>query len=281
MPNKGKSPAHAFALTSLAMKQRLLTLLLALTSLGASAQILTPADTTADTDRNLLRAALKGWHVQLGAGFNVGGTTPLPLPREIRAIRGYSPELNISLQGAVQKDFTGSFWGLLLGVRLEGKGMRTRARVKNYHMEAVNADGTGKVVGAWTGSVKTQVANNYITFPLLATYRASQRWQLAAGPYFSYMTKGEFSGEAYDGYIRNEDPTGEKTYVTSATYDFSSSLRRFAWGLEAGASYRAYRHLCVSASLQWGLNGIFHNNFQSVTFDLYPVYGNLGFTYLF
>ena len=36
-----------------------------------------------ETDFNLLRAAIKGWHVRLAAGFNIGGTSPLPLPREI------------------------------------------------------------------------------------------------------------------------------------------------------------------------------------------------------
>lgn len=39
-----------------------------------------------ETDKNLLKAALKGWHVRLGAGLSMGGTSPLPLPAEIRKI---------------------------------------------------------------------------------------------------------------------------------------------------------------------------------------------------
>lgn len=102
-----------------------------------------------------------------------------------------------------------------------------------------------------------------------------------AGPYFSYMFNGSFTGEAYDGYIRDQNPTGEKAEVSRATYDFSSSLRHFSWGVQAGGEFQAYKHLTVFANLQWGLNGIFPDNFESVTFALYPIYATVGFAYLF
>lgn len=234
-----------------------------------------------DTDRNLISAALKGWHVRLGAGFNVGGTAPLPLPREIRAIEGYRPRLNIAIEGTAHKRIGETPWGVIVGLRLEEKGMTTHAKVKNYHMEAMNADGSGEVRGAWTGKVKTHVANSYITLPVLATYAIGSRWQVQAGPYFSYRTDGEFTGEAYDGYIRDIDPTGEKHDVSSATFDFSGHMRRFHWGVQAGGEFRAYRHLIVALNLQWGMNGIFPTGFESVTFPLYPIYATVGFNYLF
>lgn len=234
-----------------------------------------------ETDFNLLRAALKGWHVRLAAGFNLGGTSPLPLPREIRGIDSYNPTMNISVEGGAHKRFEHSNWGMMVGVRFETKGMKTDATVKNYHMEAVNEDGSGKVVGAWTGGVRTKVRNNYLTFPILATYSLGKRWQVSAGPYVSWMFDGEFSGEAHDGYIRDIDPTGTKAEVSRAIYDFSSDLRRFHWGLQAGGEFRAYKHLSVMLNLQWGLNGIFPSDFESVTFDLYPIYATLGFSYVF
>lgn len=234
-----------------------------------------------DTDNNLIRAALKGWHVRVGAGINIGGTSPLPLPREIRAIEGYRPHLNIALEGMAMKSFNHSPWGLAVGLRFEQKGMETKARVKNYHMEAVNEDGSGRINGAWTGHVKTKVDNTYFTVPILATYRLSDRWSLAAGPYFSLRTSGEFSGEAYDGYIRDIDPRGEKAEVSRATYDFTTDLRKFAWGVQVGGEFRAYKHLAVTANLQWGLNGIFPADYESVTFTLYPIYATVGFAYVF
>lgn len=249
---------------------------------------------TDDTDENLLRAAVRGWHVRVGAGFNLGGTSPLPLPAEIRAIDGFNPGLHIALEGAMQKQFGATPWGIQLGVRLESKGMSTDATVKNYYMEAKEADG-GEIKGAFTGHVKTSVNNRYLTFPILGVYKINERWSLSAGPYLSWMFDGSFSGEAYgkeiknelgesigvDAYIRDQNPTGEKTEVTSATYDFSGNLRKFHYGVQVGGEFKAYKHLSAFVNLQWGLNGIFPSDFSSVTFSLYPVYGTLGFNYLF
>lgn len=261
------------------MKNKILLLLVAALCCNTGTAA-TPDSDNGKID-NLLRAAIKGWHIRLGAGFNLGGTAPMPLPAEIRSIEGYNPGMNIAIEGAVQKQFDASKWGMALGVRLEKKGMTTDAYTKNYHMEAVNADGSGAIRGAWTGYVKTSVDNSYLTFPVLATYQLSERWQLSGGPYVSWMFDGKFNGEAYNGYIRDLNPTGEKVEVSRATYDFSDNLRRFHWGVQAGGEFKAYKHLTVYANLQWGLNGIFPDDFHSVTFELYPIYATIGFNYLF
>lgn len=260
------------------MRRIYIALFIALTAIGASAQT---KKEVSDTDKNLISAALKGWHIRLSAGYNLGGTAPLPLPREIRGIESYNPGLNLAIEGTVEKMFGKGDWGLRWGIRLESKGMTTKADTKNYHMEAWNTDGSGQVVGAFTGKVKTSVKNTYVTLPLLAVYRINERWNLSAGAYASYLLDGEFTGEAYDGYIRDQNPTGEKAEVTRAMYDFSNDLLKFNWGLQAGGEFRAYKHLAVFANLQWSINGIFNSDFGSVTFPLYPIYGTLGFTYLF
>lgn len=237
-------------------------------------------DTQEKEHKGLLRSALVGLNYKIKAGFNIGGTSPLPLPREIREIRSYNPTLAIAIEGDVCKRFDHSKWGMLIGLRLETKGMKTDARVKNYHME-MTADDGGYMTGAWTGYVKTKVRNTYLSFPVLATCQVSKRWEVRFGPYFSYVMDRDFSGSAYDGYLRNIDPTGEKAYVTNATYDFSDDLRRFQWGLQLGGEWRAYKHLSLYADIEWGLNSIFPKGFESVTFDMYPIYANLGFAYVF
>ena len=274
------------------MKRILFLLCLAMGLMNATAQT---GSENKDHDFNLLKAALKGWHVRLGAGFNLGGTSPMPLPRSIRAIDGYDPNLCIAIEGAAEKKFEGSDFGLQIGIRLENKGMSTDATVKNYNMEAVNADGSGEIIGAFTGHVKTDVDNRYLSFPVLCTYDINKRWRVSIGPYFAWMFDGKFTGEAYgkdilnadgikigtDAYIRDQNPTGEKAEVTRATYDFSNDLRKFHWGIQAGGEFKAYKHLSINLNLQWGLNSIFPSDFGSVTFALYPVYGTLGFNYLF
>ena len=87
-----------------------------------------------------------------------------------------------------------------------------------------------------------------------------------------------------DGYLREDNPTGPKVEFTDnkvATYDFSNDLRHFQWGLQAGAGWRAFKHLNIYADLTWGLNNIFKNDFHTITFAMYPIYLNIGFGYAF
>lgn len=232
----------------------------------------------------LVRSTLKGLEYRIKAGVNIGGTSPLPLPAEIREINSYRPGAQLAIEGNIIKWFDrNQKWGGLFGIRLENKGMKTDARVKNYYMVMDSYDGEvlGHVEGNWTGNVKTNVKNSYITLPFQVIYKVSPRWDLKFGPYISILTNGDFSGVAYDGYIREGDPTGTKANVTEATYDFSGDLRKFQWGLDAGAEWRAYKHLSVYADLTWGLNSIFPGDFESISFKMYNVYLNFGFGYVF
>ena len=55
-------------------------------------------DTIRDSsnDRNIILAALKGWQVAVGAGLEMGGASPVPMPRSIRKINSFNPLLNLS-----------------------------------------------------------------------------------------------------------------------------------------------------------------------------------------
>lgn len=232
-----------------------------------------------DNDINIVDATQKGWQIRIGAGYLIGGTAPMPLPVEIRGINGFNPGLNLSLEGSVQKNFNNTNWGLQFGVRFDTKGMTTDANVKNYHM-VMKAD-DAEVTGVFTGNVKTHVNNTYVSIPVQATYSINERWTVGAGLYASYLLKGVFDGEAYDGYLRDQDPTGPRTDVSSALYEFSTDLQKFHWGIQAGGEYKIYTHLAVFANLQWGMNGIFPKGYSCVPFALTPIYGTIGFNYIF
>ena len=243
--------------------------------------------TTAFAQRNrtqtLINAALHGWEYEIKAGLAFGGFAPLPLPVEIRSIDSYNPTLAFSLEGNATKWFGQSKkWGLITGLRFENKNMTTKATTKNYQMEIIQ-DGN-RLKGNWTGGVKTKVKNAYLTIPILAAYKLTKRWNLKAGAYVSYMMDGEFSGHVYDGYLREGNPTGDKINFYDdaiATYDFSDDLRKFAWGLQLGADWKAFKHLKMYADLTWGLNDIFKKDFETITFAMYPIYLNVGFGYAF
>lgn len=242
-----------------------------------------PAQLSAQQSRTqkIINAALKGWNIELRAGYNLGGTSPIPLPVEIREIKSYKPSMGFS----VESDFTKFFdekWGLLVGVKLENKNMETDARVKNYGMEILSEGAIAS--GRWTGGVKTSVRNAFLSFPVQAAYKVHPRTNLKLGVFLSYLIEGKFDGFVYDGYLRNGDPTGEKAVFTgdaTATYDFSDELRKFQWGLQAGVDWEAFKHLKLYADLSWGLNSAFPESFKTITFSMYPIYFNVGVGYLF
>ena len=161
--------------------------------------------------------------------------------------------------------------------------METKATVKSYKMEIIG-NGGERLSGYWTGGVQTKVKNSFFSIPVLALYRLNDRVEFSAGPYVSFLTNGDFYGYVYDGYLREIDPTGVKVEFTGenrATYDFSSEQRKVHWGLQAGAEWKAFKHLIVFGDLTWGLNDLFVKDFQTISFAMYPIYLNAGFGYFF
>lgn len=128
-----------------------------------------------DQNKGIINSYLVGLEYEVKAGIGIGGTSPIPLPEEIRSIDSYNPTLKIAIEGNVTKWIDPArTWGIMLGIRLESKGMKTDARVKNYSMEIIG-DGGEQVKGYWTGKVKTKVNNSYLTVPLLAAWCVSPR----------------------------------------------------------------------------------------------------------
>ena len=52
-------------------------------------------------------------------------------------------------------------------------------------------------------------------------------------------------------------------------------------GVSFGGEWKAFKHLTVHADVTWGLNNIFQKDFDTITFNMYPIYLNLGFGYAF
>lgn len=246
---------------------------------------LAACQTIAAADNDGAPRARKWYHFdyEVNAGTNIGGATPLPLPAEIRKIEAFNPSLDLQIGASVTTWLDpASRWGVTLGLRLENKGMETRALVKGYGME-IWQDGE-MLDGRWTGQVKTCYSTQQLVVPVTGVWKANSRLRVNFGPYMAFVFKSTFDGRVYDGYLRVGDPTGDKVEFSGdsyATYDFSGDLRKFQWGLQAGVSWSAYKHLLVNGNLAWGMNGIFRSSFKTISFAMYPVYLNVGFGYLF
>ena len=227
------------------------------------------SETTIPADRFIFAAK---------AGFNLGGTAPMSLPAEIRAINSFKPTFSFSIAGTAQYNFNNK-WGLQSGIKFDVKGMETDASVKNYQL-VVSMDGNN-IEGVFTGDVKTKVHNSYITIPLLAVYNISPRWDIKFGGYASFMVNGEFSGTASNGYMRDGSPIGPRVDGVDATYDFSEDMRKVDAGVQVGVDFIPYKHLLISGDLTWGCLPIFKSDFTAMSFNMYNVYFNIGFGYVF
>ena len=239
-----------------------------------------------ERDANLIKSEKLGWEYEIRAGINLGGTSPLPLPREIRKIKSFNPKFNGTVEGVVTKWFPSCGWGISGGLKLEEKGMETGADVKNYHTKVIKGD--QKVEGYFTGYNNTSVNMTYLTVPIMAIpcllYSSiSSPISLKLEP-LTRSTTTTTSSYVKDGCLRNGTPVGEKVTFSEdgrGTFDFSNDLRRMQWSAMLGCSWRAYRHFSVVADLSWGLTDIFKESFETISFNMYPIYCNVGFAYTF
>ena len=214
-------------------------------------------------------------------GYNIGGTSPIPLPETIRSLESYSLTPSFMVGFDAMMPLTQQ-WGIMAGLRFENKGMKAAVNTKAYFMEVVKGD--QKMAGLFTGHVEQEVKQWMLTIPVQATLQLSNKVMLKGGPYVSFLLNKNFSGIASDGYLRKDTPTGAKILMGNkegewATYDFSDDMRSLQFGIGLGADWQVSKHLGVSADLNWGLTGIFPGDFKTVEQTLYPIYGTIGVFY--
>lgn len=219
---------------------------------------------------------------KLRAAYNLGGMAPLDMPAAIRSIDSYNLTASLLLGVDAGWNF-GSGWGIQSGLHFENKGMEAEISTKGYHMQMVQ--GTNSLEGFFTGHVHQYVAAVMLTMPIQATYKLGCA-TIKAGPYVSVLLNRNFRGLAFDGYLRQGNPTGPKIIIGNkegewATYDFSDEVRRFQCGLNAGADFDLSRGFGISADLNWGLTGLLKSSFTVVEQALYPIYATIGVFYRF
>ena len=216
------------------------------------------------------------------AGINIGGTSPIPIPAEIRQINGFNPNFNWSTGVTAIIDFNPSCkWDLYAGIRFEKKSMTTDARVKNYSTSITDDEGS-EISGMWTGYVNTTYSSTGITIPVTASYKLFEALRIQAGPYVSFLTDRKFYGHVYDGYMRHGDPTGPKTVFEngdSAPFEFNDQLKPFQYGICAGLEWNPVGKIIVSGLLSWGLDSAFKDSFKTIDMKMYPIYFNLSLGY--
>lgn len=218
--------------------------------------------------------------VDVRVGYNLGGTTPLNMPASIRKLNSYHLQFAPTIGLMAYKPLKDK-WGLTTGLYFENKGMHEDATVKNYRMTMVR--GTEKLQGVFIGSVTTKVRQWMFTLPVQLTYPVN-KVLLKFGPYASYITSQYFRGWAHDGYLRVDNPTGQKVEIgndvsSRGDYDFSDDLRRWQVGISLDAVWRIRNRFGIYGSVAWGLTPVHQSDFHTIEQKLYPIYTSIGFTY--
>lgn len=226
---------------------------------------------------------LDGLSLRARVGYSVGATAPLGIPEEIRKLNSFNPAFNISVGFDVEKNVARRF-GLMVGARFENKGMETDVDAKAYNMAELR-QGDQTLGGYFTGGVYLKVKQWMLTVPLMATFDIGKS-QIHAGPYISALLGKEISGYAYDGYLRQETPTGAKVEMGHSpedrgNYDMTDDMRNAQFGIMAGADWLILNHFGVYVDLSWGLTGVFHSDFKTIEQTLYPIFGTIGISYKF
>lgn len=214
-------------------------------------------------------------------GYSIGGTMPMGMPASIRSLERYTLKSNVVLSVDTYKPLRGR-WGMMMGLHLDNKGMKTDAQVKNYSMEMRQG---GEILrGRFTGYVVTDVDQCELTVPMQGVYSLSDKVRLRLGFYVSYLLSNKFEGYAYDGYLRVGDPTGEKVELgndeaSRGDYDFSDDMRKWQLGVMAGADWYFSHHFGLYVDLSCGLTGVFKSDFNIIEQTMYPIFGTIGIIY--
>lgn len=220
---------------------------------------------------------------QVRAYFGIGGSIPLGVPKEIEKIESYNPGLQLGLEANATKWINDSPWGVRLGVSVEGRGMTTKAEVKQYLTRIIQ--GNEEIQGYFTGKVQTKVSNTYVSIPVSAVYQVSNNWNLYAGLAAAFAIDKHFTGYVSNGYLRKDTPVGPKIVFDEngrAAYDFSDEVSTFQWGMQIGGEYNLKnRRFKIFPQLSYNFNGVLNNDFEAIDFNLHNLYLDIGFGYVF
>ena len=216
--------------------------------------------------------------------LSLGGSAPLGIPAQIRKIESFKPvnpfgiEMNATKWIDQKKEF-----GIRAGLKFEGRGMKTQAKVKNYYTQ-IEDDSGAQPKGYFTGHVVTELENYYFTLPVAFVWNINDTWNVYGGFYFSVAANKSFSGYIYDGAFREGSPIGELTTfedTAQGLYDFSEDLRSFQWGNQLGAEYKTKSNWRIFADLTMANNQAFKKSFEAISFKMYNIFGNIGAAYHF
>ncbi|WP_231496719.1 porin family protein [Prevotella sp. 10(H)] len=227
----------------------------------------------------------KGLDWYLNLGLNMGGSMPVPLPREVRKIESYNPKINPHIGISTVYNLNRK-WGVGTELSLGIKGMRVKDRVKYMQTKVLVSEkgnpNKSEVDGYFTGKNTTNVNLQYLSLSLYGIYNIGSRWEVKGGVYAASILKSKFEGNVSDGYLRDKTPNGPIVVIEAdnpATFDFEDNMRDFDAGFVVGGRYKINERIGVMVNMNLGLTDIFYRDQNPINFKMQNIYGTFGVTY--
>lgn len=120
----------------------------------------------------------------------------------------------------------------------------------------------------YEGTVDGKFANHYLVLPMIFNLRLAH-WSVEAGPWVSYLLKGDNSGLA-DIVVGNN-----YTSVEDEPFDQTEFLNDYDFGVAAGANYEHNAHLFASLRFSYGLRSVYQNDYNQVDGTFRNIYAQL------
>jgi len=209
-------------------------------------------------------------------GINIGATTPVPIPEEVREVKNYNPKINPQFGMNVIHNLNKK-WGITSGILIERKAMRVTDKVK-YMKTGIVLD-NDLVTGYFVGENMTNTDNLYLSIPLYGSLKINEIWKVKLGVYGARALSKKFDGSVSDGYIRIDTTLGQKQEIDHATFDFSNDVQNYDFGLSLKSEYKTKNRLGVYANFNWGLTPYFKYDFALMDFQMRNIFGTIGIKY--
>lgn len=262
--------------------EKLIAVALAAGALGGSQTAAVADDHTPEEYEQYSLARPSQWTYRVRAGYSIGGTIPMPFPTTLRSINGFNPKGGFTAGFEATRWFNHSRWGLSVNGSFFIEGMRADVTIKDYDMILTLNGETLR--GNYTGDVWIRFRLAGLRFPVLATFRMNPRWNLSFGPTYTHYIHPEFNGEAYEGYLREGDPTGPKVVFVPenpATFEFNDEVNTDKFGAQVAFDFRITRHLSCFGMVDMAFlgNGVMKKSFETIPFPLYATYATVGLSF--
>ena len=219
-------------------------------------------------------------HFGLRYGNNIGSPIPyghIPEGAKSNIIIGYNAGIFINYK-------INDKMGLRLWVSNSQKAVGFQTKLVNQYYEEVQEIDLGSVIVTDTirtifnGNAQGKFDNIYWEFPLMLSYKFSEKAYVLIGPYFAYLMKSNTYAKVIDGYYGNP---GNPTEVEGEyQLDYEDKMSKFDYGMNIGLQYNTGYRFIFDAIIAAGFNSVFIKEYKTVDYNVPNFYLEVSVSYV-